>query len=108
MARRVRRFLNEAEPPITTSNQAYREDLRSLGECRDCEAPLLASERNHSRCGVCRAKRNAQRTGARGRGPEAAATMHAKVQAAMRERIRVLGYDDGADDREAVRRRRAA
>ena len=46
--------------------------------------------------------------GARGRGPEAAAVMHAKVQAAVQERIRVLGHGDGAGDREAVRRCRAA
>ena len=93
---------------MSSPNQVYREDLCSLGECRDCEAPLLSSERNNSRCGVWRVKRNAQRTGARGRGSGAVATKHEKVQAAMRKRIRVLGYDDGAGDREAVRRRRAA
>ena len=66
------------------------------------------SERNNSRCGVCRAKRNAQRTGACERGPEAVAAMHAKVQEAVLERIRLLGHDDGAGDREAVRRKPAA
>lgn len=89
---------------MSSLNQACREDLRAHGEGRDCEAPLLLSKRNNSRCGVYRAKRNARRTEARGRGPEALAAMHEKVQAAMLERIRVLGYDDGADDREAVRR----
>ena len=31
-------------------NQAYREELAGHGECRDCEAPLLAGERGRSRC----------------------------------------------------------
>ena len=51
---------------------------------------------------------NARRTGPRGRGLEAVAATHAKVQVAVQERVRVLGYDGGAGDREAVRSRRAA
>ena len=35
-----------------TPNQAYREDLRANGECRDCEAPLLAGEAR-AREGTC-------------------------------------------------------
>ena len=67
---------------MTTPNQEYREDLREHGEGRDREVPLLSSERNRTRGSVCRAN--------------------------MLERIRALGYDEGAGDREAVRRRRAA
>ena len=32
-------------------DQEPREDLREHGEHRDCETPLLASERNHSLSG---------------------------------------------------------
>ena len=53
--------------PTPTPNQEFRADLRALGECRDCEAPLLASEANFSRCGPCRAKRNGKEGGTPGR-----------------------------------------
>ena len=92
---------------MTTPNQDYREDLRAHGECRDCEAPLLSSERNNSRCAVCRMKRNARKAQERGDSPAAVAAMYEKVREAKLERIRVLGYDDGAGDRNAVRRRAA-
>ena len=86
----------------------WREDLRSLGECRDCEAPLLASERNHTRCGVCRAKRAVAKGRQRGYAPASMTRVEARMQEAIQVRIEVIGYDDGAGDREAVRRRRAA
>ena len=86
----------------------YREDLRELGECRDCEAPLLATERNYARCGVSRAKRALAKGRKRGYGPSSLARVEARMQEAIQVRIEVIGYDDGAGDREAVRRRRAA
>lgn len=86
-----------------TPNQAYREDLRAHGGCRDCEAPLLASERNHSRCGVCRAKRNVSKARRRGDPPASVEAARERVREAREARIAVLGYDDGAGDREAVR-----
>ena len=93
---------------MSSPNQVYREDLRAHGECRDCEAPLLASERNYSRGSVYRAKRNARKTEARGAGTVTVQAANARGQAAKLERIRIIGYDDSAGDREAVRRRRAA
>ena len=86
-------------------NQEYREDLRAHGECRDCEAPLLRSERNNSRCAVCRAKRNARNAEKRGYSPDGIAAAHERVRDAKQERVRLLGYDDGAGDRDAVQRR---
>ena len=86
----------------------WREDLRALGECRDCEVPLLASERNHARYGVCRAKRAVAKGRQRGYAPASMTRVEARMQEAIQVRIEVIGYDDGADDREAVRRRRAA
>ena len=49
-----------------------------------------------------------QKAEKRGGSPVAVAAAHEKVWDAMLERIRFLGYDDGAGDREVVRRRRAA
>ena len=42
------------------------------------------------------------------RPPPAAPAIAGEVEAPKQERIRVIGHDDGAGDREAVRRRRAA
>ena len=50
----------------------------------------------------------ARKTEARGAGPVAVQATNARVQAAMLERTRVLGYDDGAGGWEVVRRHRAA
>lgn len=86
-----------------TPNQAYREDLRANGECRDCEAPLLASEANFARCSVCRAKRALAKGRARGYGPSGMKQLRERVQLAIEARAEVLGYDDGAGDRERVR-----
>ena len=69
---------------------------------------FVSSERNHSRCGVCRVKRNVRKAQKRGDNPAAVAALFEKVRDAKLERFRVLGYDDGAGSREAVRRRRAA
>ena len=52
-------------------------------------------------------KRNARKAQKRGDRPVAVAAVYEKVRDAKRERIRVLGYDDGAGDRNAVRRRAA-
>ena len=93
---------------MTIPNQVYRDDLRAGGECRDCEAPLLATERNFARCGVCRAKRAVAKGRQRGYGPDAMARVEARMQEAIQIRIEVIGYDDGVGDREIVRRRRAA
>ena len=93
---------------ITSPNQAYREDLRELGECRDREAPLLASERNFARCGVCRAKRAVAKGAKRGYSAQGMAQVQARLREAVQVRIEVLGHDDGAGDRETVRRLWAA
>ena len=93
---------------MNSHNREYREDLREHGECRDCEAPLLASERNFSRCSVCRAKCNAAKAEKRGDSPAAVEAAHDKVRAAVQARIQIIGRNDGAGDRWAVRRRRRA
>ena len=89
---------------MSSHNQEYREDLRAHSECRDCEAPLLESEKNNARCAVCRAKRNAHKAARRGDGPEYIARAHERVRAARAERARIIGRDDGAGDRNAVQR----
>ena len=86
-----------------THNQEYREDLHAHGECRDCEAPLLADERDGTRCGVCRVKRQTATARKRGAGPAAMEGLAERFREARRERVRVLGHDDGAGDRKAVR-----
>lgn len=91
---------------MNSHNQEYREGLRAHGECRDCEAPLLDSERNNARCSVCRAKRAARKGEKRGYGPSGIRRVHERVRLAKLERIRIIGFDDGAGDREAVRRAR--
>ena len=93
---------------MTSPNQVYRDDLRGAGECRDCEAPLLASERNNSRCGPCRVKRAIHKGAKRGYGPDAMARLQARLREAVQARIRIIGHDDGAGDREAVRAHRRA
>ena len=93
---------------MSSPNQVYREDLRAGGEGRDGKAPLLSSERNRSRGSVCRAKRAVAKGRQRGYGPASMARVKARMQEAVQVRIEVLGHDDSADDREAVRRRRAA
>ena len=93
---------------VSSPNQAYREDLRELGEYRDCEKPLPASERNFARCGVYRAKRAVEKGAKRGYGAQGMAQVQARLREAIQVRIEVLGHDDGAGDREAVRRLRAA
>ena len=95
-------------PAVSSPNQAYREDLRELGEYRDCEKPLPASERNHSRCGVCRVKRKLKAAQSGGVYQGRLDDLRGQYQDARLERIRVLGRDDGAGSREAVRRLRAA
>ena len=90
--------------PDPTPNQEYRADLRAHGECRDCEAPLLASEANFSRCGPCRAKRNARKAERRGDSPAAIARAHERVREAIRERARIVR--DSAGSRDLVRARR--
>ena len=86
-----------------TPNQEYRADLRAHGECRDCEAPMLATEADFARCSVCRAKRAVATGRKRGYDREAMDGLRAKVQLAIDARAAVLGRDDGAGDREAVR-----
>ena len=90
--------------PDLSPNQEYRSDLREHGECRDCEAPLLESERNNSRCAVCRAKRNARKAERRGDSPAAVARAHQRVRDAIRDRSRIAN-NDGAGSRELVRAR---
>ena len=66
---------------------------------------MLATEKNYSRCAVCRAKRAARKGIKRGYGRETMARLHEKVRLLKLERIRLIGYDDGAGDRNAVRRK---
>lgn len=73
---------------MSSPNQEYREDLAAHGECRDCEVPLLATEKNYSRCAVCRAKRAARKGIKRGYGRETMARLHEKVRLLKIERIR--------------------
>jgi len=89
-----------------STNQRYREALAAERRCRHCEVPLLASEANYARCGPCRAWRNYQRARRRGDSGEALDRAIDRYTAAIDERARLLGRDDGAGAREAVRRER--
>ena len=84
-----------------SANQAYREDLRGAGDCRDCEAPLLADETN--RCGVCRVLRKLKTAQRGGADKSRLDDLQRQLRDARAARIRILGHDDGAGDRKAVR-----
>ena len=56
--------------------------------------------------GVCRTKRNAAKSRRRGDSPAAVTAAQERVRAAVQDRIRIIGFDDGAGDRDLVRRRR--
>ena len=86
-----------------TPNQQYRAELAEYGNCRDCEAPLLASEADQARCGPCRTKRNAAKARKRRDSPAALARYQQRVRDAIARRVDTLGYDDGAGDRRRVR-----
>lgn len=93
---------------MVTENQAYRMDLADGGDCRSCEAPLLAEERRagRTRCGVCGRLRALAKGRQRGYGPRKLAALQGEVDRAIEHRARVLGGDDGAGDRAAVRAQR--
>ncbi len=49
-----------------SENQAYRQELKRRGLCRDCERPLEPERANNSRCQLCaliRQKRTVRRRG---------------------------------------------
>ena len=93
---------------MTSPNRVYREDLGEHSECRDCETPLLETERNYSRCGVCRVKRKLKAAQKGGADQGRLADLRRQYHAARDVCIRIIRWDDGAGDREAIRRRRAA
>lgn len=86
-----------------TTNQQYRAGLLADRKCRDCEAAMLASEHDRSRCGPCRAKRNLYRAMRRGDSQDAIERAHERLAVAIEARATLLGRDDGAGDRHAVR-----
>ena len=59
----IMRWFAYREADQAAEREQYFDHLRAEGLCRDCEAPLLPSEREKRifRCGACRVKRNAQR-----------------------------------------------
>ena len=76
------------------------------GNCRDCEAPLLPSKENFSRCAPYRAKRNARKAERRDKSPAAIARAHQQIRDTIRAREHLAR--DGAGSRELVRARRSA